>query len=101
MKLSRHVIEEREERMVFILSHEELSADFTSVIEVPFIKEDKRECLTKSGVIFVKALREEFLITAYVPTIDKVYAMYKVMGMEMPYSVKRTVIRNKKYVGKF
>ena len=44
----------------------------------------------------VKAIETEFLITAYVGTLDKVYAMYKSAGLEIPASLKKKILRNKK-----
>ena len=90
---SQHVLNDRSNRLTFILAHADLS-DLTVLLEQRY--PDKRECVTADGVILVKAIETEFLITAYVGTLDKVYAMYKSAGMEIPVSLKKKILRNKK-----
>ena len=90
---SQHFLNDRSNRLTFILTHTDLS-DLTVVLERKF--PDKRECVTADGIILVKAIETEFLITAYVATLDKVYAMYKSAGMDVPPSLKKKILRNKK-----
>ena len=87
---SQHFLNDRSNRLTFILTHTDLS-DLTVVLERKF--PDKRECVTADGVILVKAIETEFLITAYVATLDKVYAMYKSAGMDVPPSLKKLTYR--------
>ena len=93
IKMSQHILTERADRLMFILSHEDLS-NFTILLEQKY--PTKRECVTADGVILVKDLQEEFLITAYIATLDKVYAMYASAGLAVPAPLKKKILRNKK-----
>lgn len=90
---SQHFLNDRSNRLTFILTHADLS-DLTVLLEQRY--PDKRECVTADGVILVKAIETEFLITAYVGTLDKVYAIYKSAGLGIPAPLKKKILRNKK-----
>ena len=58
----------------------------------------RRECLTSTGIIMIKDIQEEVLITAYVASIDRVIAMYKSQGFNSPPpSVRNKVLKNKAF----
>lgn len=96
MKPSSHLIHERIDRMVYILSTPAL--DISNVV-LEHRMENKRECVTSSGVILVKALETEFLITAYVATIEKVYALYRAEGHDhLPDGLAHRIAKNKDHV---
>ena len=86
MTLSYHCTEERAERLVFIAEHIGWGE---VVLEVP--SNGRRECLTDTGVLLVKAMKEEFLITAYVPSIDKACAIYQSIGLKFPQSMAKAI----------
>ena len=90
---SQHFLNDRSRRLTFSVTRTDLGG-LTVILgrRCP----DKRECVTADGVILVKAIETEFLITAYVATLDKVYAMYKSAGMDVPSSLKKKILRNKK-----
>ena len=59
---------------------------------------DRRQILTDTGVIMVMAKDRDFLITAYIPTIDKAVALFRsVYGKKVifPRSLKNAIKRNK------
>jgi hypothetical protein len=96
MKPSEHLKQERIDRMVYILSHPSLGIG--SVV-LEHRMETKRECVTDSGIILVKALETEFLITAYVATLDKVYALYRSEGHDhIPDGLAHRIVKNRPHV---
>ena len=96
MKPSSHLVHERLDRMTYILSTPALDI---SKIVLEHRLETKRECVTSSGVILVKALETEFVITAYVATLDKIYALYRAEGYDhLPDSLAHRILKNKDHV---
>lgn len=96
MKPSKHLMEDRLERMTYILSTPALSID---KVVLEHRMETKRECVTDSGVILVKALETEFVITAYVATLEKVYALYRAEGYDhLPDGLVHRINKNKIHV---
>ena len=91
MTFSYHCTEDRMNRLVFIA--EEIG--WGEVVLETTIG-DKRECITSTGVLLVKALKEEFLITAYVPSIDKACAVYQSSGHKFPQSMAKIIKHNTK-----
>lgn len=96
MKPSNHLKQERLDRMVYILSHPSLGL---GEVVLEHTMETKRECVTNSGIILVKALETEFLITAYVATLEKVYALYRAEGHDhIPDGLAHRIVKNKPHV---
>ena len=93
MIISEHCKTDRINRMVYIAT----TVGFGEVVlEVKC--EDKRECVTDTGVILVKALKEDFLVTAYIGSIDKITSMYKAVGKDkMPNWLYSKVVKNMRY----
>jgi hypothetical protein len=50
------------------------------VLEVPVVEEEKRYCLTSSGIIIVKNLHREFVVTAFMANINQCYRLYRMAG---------------------
>ena len=98
MKMSKHVTTDRMDRMLYIAQYVGWG---TPVLEVVADEADKRYCLTDSGVILVKALYEEFVITAFVGNMDKVVALYRKAGYEqVPHRIYQKVVKNKVHLYK-
>lgn len=94
LTISAHLLTERVERLTYILSQPDL-CDLTPAIEVPV--GNKREVLTIDGVLLVKAATTEFVITAYLPSINKVYAMYQLIGRShIPDQICKKVNKNRR-----
>ena len=94
LTISAHLLTERVERLTYILSQPDL-CDLTPAIEVPI--GNKREVLTIDGVLLVKAATTEFVITAYLPSINKVYAMYQSIGRShIPDQICKKVNKNRR-----
>ena len=92
--MSAHVREDRLDRMTYIA----MNVGFGEVV-MEHRLETKRECITNTGVILVKALEEDFLITAFVGTIDKVNAIYHANGFErVPTNIYNKVQKNAYHV---
>ena len=71
MTLSKHAKIERENRLTYIA----MTVGFGQVIRER-ITDTRRICLTSTGVILVKDVEEEFLITAYVGSKEQVSWIY-------------------------
>ena len=93
IQMSKHVMVDRADRMVHIMQ----TIGFGEEIVFTHVHEGTRECLTETGVIMVKTMHEERLVTAYVPSLDKVVMMYKEMGLRVPQYMVRKVNNNQKY----
>ncbi len=77
MKFSYHAQVERADRL------EQLEAvlGFTHIVlEVPVVEEEKRYCLTSSGILIVKNLYRDFVVTAFMVNIDQCYRLYRMAG---------------------
>lgn len=88
--MSAHVREDRLDRMTYIA----MNVGFGEVV-MEHRMESKRECITDTGVILVKGLEDDFLITAFVGTIDKVSAIYHANGFDrVPTKIYNKVQKN-------
>ena len=94
IKMSQHVQDERLDRLTYIA----MNIGFGEVV-LEHRMETKRECVTDTGIILVKALDDEFLITAFVGTIDKVSALYHSNGYErIPTTIYNKIAKNSKHL---
>lgn len=91
MKPSKHVVEDRIDRLTAILSDEYLS-DFTPFAQA--YRNGHREILTVNGVLLIKAKKKDLLITAYVATPMKVSAIFHSLGQDVPKAYFRKVWKN-------
>ena len=77
MMYSYHAQFERANRLARL----EETVGFTRVVlEVPVIEESKRYCITSSGILIIKALEEDFVITAFMCNINQCYRLYRLAG---------------------
>lgn len=75
MKMTKHAAEDRIDRLMQIATTIGFGKE---VLCVPSdTKPDAVECLTDTGVIIIKSADKKVMITAYVATIDRVFALYK------------------------
>ena len=92
--MSTHVREDRLDRMTYIA----INVGFGEVV-MEHRMETKKECITNTGVILVKNLEDDFLITAFVGTIDKVTAIYHANGYDrIPTNIYNKVTKNAYHV---
>lgn len=96
LKMSKHTKTDRLDRMVYIAT----TVGFGNIV-LERVEGDKRECLTDTGVLLIKALQTDFLITAFIVSIDKANALYKSAGIaRMPDSLYRKINKNKIHLKK-
>lgn len=93
--MTNHIKEERLDRLTYIA----LNVGFGNVILEHIREEDgRRDCLTDTGVLMIKAAHEEILITAFVANIDKVTAIYHKCGYtSVPANIRKVVLKNEKH----
>lgn len=77
MKLSYHIQYERSDRLQKL---ESVLGFSRIVLEVPEVDQDKKYCLTSSGIIIVKSLYKDFVITAFMANINQCFRLYKMAG---------------------
>lgn len=77
MTFSYHAQYERADRIERL---EEVLGFTKIVLEVPVVEEEKRYCLTSSGVLIVKNLYRDFVITAFMCNVDQCYRLYRMAG---------------------
>lgn len=71
--MTRHAAEDRLERLTWIC----MNIGRGEIIKVMDSDEKTVMCLTDTGVLMIKdKATQNTLITAYIPTVDKVYLMY-------------------------
>ena len=93
--ISEHVRADRLERLTAIAMNVGIGNEI--VLEVPI--EDKRYCLTDTGVMLVMAITGEFLITAYLATLKQAKGYYTRAGYKvMPDYIYKKVKHNEKYL---
>lgn len=92
MTFSYHAQYERADRL------EQLEAvlGFTKVVlEVPVVEEQKRYCLTSSGILIVKNLYRDFVVTAFMVNVDQCYRLCRMAGKaQMPPKLYKRVVKN-------
>ena len=95
MTMSKHVKEDRLDRMVYIAT----TIGFGKVI-FERVNDDRRECITDTGVLMVKSITEDFLITAYIMSVDKAIAIFRNICGDgrMPTYLYETIRKNAKHV---
>ena len=77
MTFSYHAQCERANRLAQL---EEILGFTKIVLEVPIYEEGKRYCITSSVIMIVKAIEEEFVITAFMCNINQCYRLYRLAG---------------------
>lgn len=87
-KISKHVFEDREERIVKIGS----TIGFGEIIkEAPYTKSNATILLTDTGVAYIVDKKSKFVITVYTATIDEVTLIYE---GNVPNYLKKRVLKN-------
>lgn len=59
---------------------EEVLGFTNAVLEVAVVEEEKRYILTSSGIIVVKNLHRDIVITAFMATVSQGYRLYRMAG---------------------
>ena len=92
MTLSYHAQYERADRLARL---EEVLGFTNVVLEVKDYSDRKRYCVTSSGIVIVKAMEEDFVITAYMITVDHLYHLCMKAGKkQMPPKLYKRVCKN-------
>lgn len=66
-----------------------------SVLEVKVQEEDRKYCLTSSGVLLVKSISTDVVITAFMANIDQCYRLYRMAGKkQISPKVRERVMKN-------
>ena len=93
MTLSQHFINDHPERMIYI----GLNIGYGNVVLTCVDKqEQKRYCLTDTGLLEVLAIDEDFLITAYPVSRNCAYAICRKVGLNyIPHAIDTAINRNK------
>lgn len=96
MNISKHVKNERMNRMVYIgkyVGWGEITAQYTDVERNTVV------CLTTTGVLVIKNPQTDKFITAYVARIGEVKWLYSVLGYNrIPERIYSKVCKNKKHL---
>lgn len=92
MTLSYHMTYERADRLQIL----EDTLGFTKIVlEVPVVNENKRYCLTSSGILIVKSLYDDFVITAFMVTVDQCYYICRLAGKgQIPPKLHKKIVKN-------
>ena len=90
MRFSNHFKNHRADRITYINN----TVGFGEEIVIEFKYENKRECITNTGVCLVMALDDNFVITAYIAQFRKVHALCKGLGMEKIPAELYEVVKN-------
>lgn len=98
MKMSKHVINDRMDRLLYIAQYVGWGE---TLLEVYSEENHHRYCLTTTGVIIVKAPADEFMVTAFVGNIEKVAKLYHLAGFDhVPTRIYQKVMKNKVHLTK-
>ena len=89
--VSNHIRYQRSERLVAILTHVGLGEPMMEFYDT---HQRNINVLTSTGVYLVYDLDKTTLITAFMATLDKVYAMTKSNPMPIPKSMKAIIKKN-------
>jgi|GEM_PF-6686067 len=96
-EISQHIIQDRLERMVLIAT----TIGYGNVIK-EFVTQGKygkvRQCITDTGVVIIKELFTEKVITVYAIRINRAIALYRTEAPNerIPQKLYTTIINNEK-----
>ena len=92
MLFSYHAQVERADRLAKL---EEVLGFTKIVLEVPVVEEQKRYCLTSSGILIIKNLHYDLVITAFMVNVDQCYRLCRMAGKsQMPPKIYKRVVKN-------
>lgn len=98
MNMTNHVINDRMERMLIIAKHIGWGSP---LIEHICPERNSLDVITSTGVLLIKDLANKTLITAYVPSVERVAAICRKCGYpRVPSSLYSVVTKNQKRVAK-
>lgn len=93
--MTKHVVNDRMERMMYIAQN----IGWGEILVEVQSSNDTRMCLTSTGVVLIKPLYEERLVTAYVANINDVTWLYRSIGCtRVPSFMFTKVQKNKGHV---
>lgn len=82
MLFSAHILTDRANRLRRL---EETLGMTRVVLEWTDTTANKRYCITSSGIMIIKAIDEDFVITAWMATVDQLYRLCRAAGKaQMP-----------------
>ena len=94
MKMSYHTINERIDRLNFIVDTVGFGEERARFMD----KSDKcYQILTTTGVVLVVSLDEQTLITAFIAHENRIYSLYKNCHLTVPNDMKKIAHNNMRY----
>lgn len=96
-EISRHIIKDRMERMVLIAT----TIGYGNIVR-EFITDGKygkiRQCITDTGIVIIKELETDKVITAYAIRIARLIALYRseAPNERLPQKLHNVVVNNEK-----
>ena len=92
MLFSYHAQIERADRLAKL---EEVLGFTNIILEVEIPQEDKRYCLTSSGILIVKNLRKDFVVTAFAATLSQCHKVCLLAGKkQIPPKLYKRIQKN-------
>lgn len=95
VKMSAHATEDRLDRLTYIAMNVGFGDVAYKIIDTQHT--DRYYVFTTTGVMMVKTIHNDLMITAYVPTVEKTIAIFRNSGTELPTTYKRIIVKNKKH----
>ena len=95
MIMTNHVLNDRMERMLYIAEH----IGWGEVVGEVVGEDNRRWCMTSTGVVLIKPRNQEVLITAYVATFPEMQCFYNKLGYSrIPSFMANKAMKNKHHV---
>lgn len=92
MTFSYHAQYERADRLQAL---EEVLGFTKIVVEVPVVEDQKRYCLTSSGILIIKNLHKDYVVTAFMATVDQAYRVCRMGGKScIPPKLEKKIVKN-------
>jgi hypothetical protein len=97
--MTKHAIHDRAERLAFIAEYVGVG---TIQYRFPSEQSDYAEyCITSTGVLIVRNIDSNSIITAYCPNMNKAVAIFRKNGWtDVPYTLKEKIDKNYKVAKK-
>lgn len=96
LEITKHARNDRLDRIMYIAQNVGWGK---IVVEYPDTERDVRICLTDTGVIIVKSMDVERLVTAYVGTVNEIKWLYVNVGYNrIPDFMYNKAVKNKKHL---
>ena len=92
MTFSYHAEYERVDRLQAL---EEVLGFTKVVLEVPVVEDQKRYCITSSGIFIIKNLHRDYVVTAFMANVDQCYRLCRMAGKsQIPPKLHKRVLKN-------